>query len=57
MLNLQELLAKWGFTEHPFAEYTAEREERLADYFVAPPYFEDVAMQVSPKLCRTVTAE
>jgi len=28
-----------GFTNHPFAHTNADEEPRLADYFVAPPFF------------------
>lgn len=42
MLSLKELLSLWGFSEHPFESYTAEKEVRLTDYFVAPPYLDDV---------------
>ncbi len=42
MLSLKELLDLWGFSEHPFESYTAEKEVRLTDYFVKPPYLDDV---------------
>ena len=42
MLGLKELLDLWGFSENPFESYTAEKEIRLTDYFVKPPYLDDV---------------
>jgi len=42
MLSLNDLLSLWGFRDHPFEAYTAEKEMRLADYFVSPPYLNDV---------------
>lgn len=42
MLSLQDLLSLWGFESHPFETYTAEQEPRLAEYFVPPPYLDDV---------------
>ena len=42
MISLKRLLEVWGFTDHPFEAYTAEKEARLTDYFVSPPYLDDV---------------
>ncbi|WP_437762195.1 hypothetical protein WME77_29410 [Sorangium sp. So ce764] len=42
MISLKELLSLWGFSDHPFESYTAEKEARLTDYFVSPPYLDDV---------------
>jgi hypothetical protein len=42
MISLRELLDMWGFTSHPFEAYTAESEPRLSEYFVAPPYLDDM---------------
>jgi hypothetical protein len=42
MVNLKDLLSLWGFTDHPFESYIAEKEARLTDYFVSPPYLDDV---------------
>jgi hypothetical protein len=42
MLSLNELLDLWRFQAHPFESYTAEQEPRLAEYFVPPPYVDDV---------------
>jgi hypothetical protein len=35
-------MAAWGFSADPFAQYVAEKEERLDRSFVAPNYFEDI---------------
>lgn len=42
MLSSRELLQLWGFVEHPFQSLTAENEPMLAQYFVSPPYLDDV---------------
>jgi hypothetical protein len=42
MLSLKSLLELWGFSSHPFEAYTAENEPRLPEYFVAPPYLDDM---------------
>ncbi|SET91367.1 P-loop ATPase, Sll1717 family [Stigmatella erecta] len=42
MINLHDLLDHWGFTAHPFDAYTAEKETKLTDYFVSPPYLGDI---------------
>ena len=47
MLSLKQLLDLWGFTGHPFEAYTAENEPRLSEYFVAPPYFDDMVGSAS----------
>lgn len=47
MLSLRQLLDLWGFTSHPFEAYTAENEPRLSEYFVAPPYFDDMVGSAS----------
>ena len=33
---------KFGFSENPFASTNADKEPRLASYFVSPPYFSSV---------------
>jgi hypothetical protein len=47
MLSLRQLLDVWGFTSHPFEAYTAESEPRLSEYFVEPPYFDDMVGSAS----------
>mgnify|MGYP000920407025 CR=1 FL=1 len=47
MLSLRQLLDLWGFEAHPFEAYTAENEPRLSEYFVAPPYFDDMVGSAS----------
>jgi hypothetical protein len=42
MIDLRALLDHWGFTAHPFDAYTAEKETKLTDYFVSPPYLGDI---------------
>jgi len=42
MINLKDLLELWGFSSHPFESYTAENEPRLSEYFVPPPYLDDM---------------
>jgi hypothetical protein len=42
MISLRQLLDLWGFTSHPFEAYTAESEPRLSEYFVEPPYLDDM---------------
>lgn len=42
MLSLRSVIQDWGFTSHPFEAYTAENEPRLSEYFVPPPYLDDM---------------
>ncbi|TDK41824.1 P-loop ATPase, Sll1717 family [Algoriphagus formosus] len=38
----QNIYQKLGFDKNPFAYTNADEEENLADYFVAPPYYEAI---------------
>ena len=40
---MTKLLEKLGFTDNPFANYVAENEPNIEQYFVRPPYFDEVA--------------
>jgi hypothetical protein len=42
-MALNELLKAHGFTQHPFAAWRAEDEEKdLAEWFIPPPFFDDI---------------
>ncbi|WKK71569.1 hypothetical protein Q0F99_19960 [Rathayibacter oskolensis] len=41
-MSFDSFLTRRGFSHDPFATTNAEQEDRLADYFVPPPYFESV---------------
>ena len=47
MLSLRDLLTLWDFKTHPFETYTAENEPRLPEYFVEPPYLDDMVGSAS----------
>jgi hypothetical protein len=47
MISLKNLLELWDFSSHPFEAYTAENEPRLPEYFVAPPYLDDMVGSAS----------
>lgn len=40
---MPKLLESLGFTDNPFANYVAENEPNIEQYFVRPPYFDEVA--------------
>ncbi len=42
MSNTTEFVQSLGFSEDPFAHTNADNESRLQEYFVKPPYFEEV---------------
>ena len=42
MTERSDLIVGLGFGEDPFAHTDADKEARLAEYFVRPPYFSDV---------------
>ena len=42
MVDSTDFVMGLGFNEDPFARYNADLETRLAEYFVAPPYFAEV---------------
>jgi hypothetical protein len=39
---MEDLLVRSGFFEDPFEYTDADREQRLDEYFVSPPYFDSV---------------
>src|SRR5678815_4585587 len=39
---LSKFLSSRGFSENPFASTNADKESKLATYFVPPPYFTSV---------------
>ena len=49
---LEEWLARYRFKGNPFAEYQAEREATLPEYFVLTPYYDDIFG--SPNSPRTI---
>ena len=40
---MPKLLDTLGFRDNPFAQYVAENEPDIEQYFVRPPYFDEVA--------------
>jgi len=46
-MSYERLLRNVGFDSDPFAQTNADEEERLADYFISPPFFTAVYGQPS----------